>query len=55
MAQKQEERTFNIQEWFRLLDEYAAEKPFVLEREQTVAPERAVFENVPPEGKRFAA
>lgn len=50
MVQKARERTFNIQEWFKLLDKYAAEEPFVLDREQAVPVERAVFDDDLTEG-----
>lgn len=52
MTRKPREGTFNIAEWFNLLDKYAAEEPFVLDREQTVTPERAVFEDDPSGGQR---
>lgn len=47
---KTRERTFDIQEWFNLPDRYAAEEPFVLDREQAVPVERAVFEDDLTEG-----
>lgn len=50
MARKQRERTFDIQEWFNLLDQYAAEEPFVLDREQMEAPQRVVFDDDLTEG-----
>ena len=52
MARQPKEGTFNIQQWFDLLDKYAAEEPFVLNREQTVTPERVVFVDDLPEGNR---
>jgi hypothetical protein len=33
MARQPKQRTFNIQQWCDLLDKYAAEEPFVLNRE----------------------
>ena len=44
--------TFDIQEWFRILDRYAAEGPFMLDREQPPAPERAPFDDDPREDGR---
>jgi hypothetical protein len=49
---RQKGKTFNTQDWFKLLDKYAAEESFVLHREQAVAAERAAFENNRTEGSR---
>ena len=43
--QEGKEKAFNIQEWFAILDRYAAEELFVFERAQPVAPERIIFED----------
>ena len=45
MTREQEKKSFrNAQEWFAVLDKYAAEEPFVFDREQPVIPERVIFD-----------
>lgn len=39
----------SVQEWFNLLDSYNSE-PFLLDREQPLAPERIIFEDDDEEG-----
>ena len=36
---------WDVQKWFEILDAYAAEEPFVFDREQPSAPDRVIFED----------
>ena len=49
MVRKRKDETGMVaQEWFKALDKYASE-PFLLDRDQPIAPERITFEDEPRE------
>ena len=49
MVRKRKDKTGMVaQEWFKALDKYASE-PFLLDRDQPIAPERIIFEDEPRE------
>ena len=46
-SKRREQETFDVEKWFRVLDRYAAEELFIVDREQPTAQDRVVFENDP--------